>query len=115
MSDNKKGINSQGIFYNRPNQKAPDFVLGNLAIDVEKFIKWLLEQERTKTGYVHLQILTSRDSQGEEFLYLKYNQWLHDYETHSKGAPAKYGKKREKRTVNEQPDVANGGDDDLPF
>lgn len=115
MADRKPTITSKGIFYNRPLTKAPDHVMGELAINVENFIKWLLEQERTKTGYVHLQINTNkRKDTGEEFIYLCYNQWKHDYEKHSKETPENY-KAKPKPKYKPQVDPSQGGDNDLPW
>jgi hypothetical protein len=115
MADKKPTINSRGIFYNRPLTKAPDHVMGELAINVENFIKWLLEQERTKTGYVHLQINTNKiKDTGEEFIYLCYNQWKHDYEKYSKETPENY-KAKPKPKYKPQVDPSQGGDNDLPW
>lgn len=114
MADKKPTINSRGIFYNRPQTKSPDFVLGNLAINVEQFVEWLVQQETTKTGYVHLQINTSKDREGKEFIYLKYDQYRHDYEKYSKETPENY-KAKPKPKYKPQVDPSQGGDNDLPW
>lgn len=34
-----------GLFVNKPSEKAPEFVKVNIGVQKEKFIKWLKEQE----------------------------------------------------------------------
>jgi len=51
---------ADGIFWNAPSDKAPDFVLGNVSIAPAKFMPWLEQQQTNDKGYVRLQVLMSK-------------------------------------------------------
>lgn len=50
----------QGISFFPPRQKAPDFVIGSISINPEKFIQYLNEQERDEKGYVKFNVQNSK-------------------------------------------------------
>ena len=63
---------SKGIFFNKPRENAPDFVLGSLSIRREEFVEYLKELNPNDNGYIKLDILLARDG---EKTYLKENNW----------------------------------------
>ena len=50
-----------GLFYNFPHEKAPEFVLASLSINQAKFINWLNEQEANDKGYIKIDVKKSRE------------------------------------------------------
>lgn len=52
---------AQGLYFNLPHERAPDFVLGGLAINPQKFIRWLEEQQPDDKGYVKLTVKRGRE------------------------------------------------------
>lgn len=52
---------ANGIYFNLPNEKAPDFVIGKMSIQKEKFVEWLASEQANEKGYINLEILRSRD------------------------------------------------------
>lgn len=56
MSDEM--IFASGLYVKRP-ERAPDFVIAHIGVDVEQFTEWLIQQEITK-GFVNLQMCLSR-------------------------------------------------------
>jgi hypothetical protein len=69
MSD--KIVFASGAYFDR-NDKAPDFVVGRLSVNVDKFVAWLAEQERSEKGYVNMQVLRKRDGSG---YYVALDTW----------------------------------------
>lgn len=61
-------IFADGIFYNDPHEKAPEFILGSLSINPAKFAPWLAEQRENSKGYVRLTI--KRAKSGKPYLAL---------------------------------------------
>lgn len=100
MSNDKKYV--EGLFANRPHEKAPDFVKASLSIQVERFIEWLSEQETSEKGYVKIDILEGR----EGAYYAKHNDWNPDKEKREKPS--------EKFMTEHQGDNM-APSDDLPF
>ena len=49
-------IYADGIFGNDASEKAPDYVVGGIAIVKDRFMAWLDEQESSDKGYVKLNI-----------------------------------------------------------
>lgn len=58
----------KGIYFNKPHEKAPDFVKGNLKIKVQDFIQVL---QTINDEYLNLDCLEGRDGK----YYLKVNTW----------------------------------------
>lgn len=56
MSEEKQFAN--GIWFNKPHQNAPDFVIGKLSISVQNFIAWLNEHD--ENDKVRIDIKESR-------------------------------------------------------
>lgn len=59
-----------GLFIERPNEKAPSFVKAKASIQVDKFILFL-EKHKNAKGYVNLDLLTSKAGK----LYFKLNDF----------------------------------------
>lgn len=53
---------AQGIYFNKPHEKAPDFVLGSISIRSEVFSEWLAQQKTSERGYVRLKINVGKES-----------------------------------------------------
>jgi hypothetical protein len=53
-------IFADGLFFKKPSEKAPSFIIGNLSVNVEKFTKFIQEQQ-TERGWVNLDIKESRN------------------------------------------------------
>ncbi len=49
-----------GVYANRPHEKAPDFVKAHLSINTEQFLPFLTANTNAK-GYLNLDILESKD------------------------------------------------------
>jgi len=62
---------ADGIFFNKPNEKAPDFVLGNISILKDRFADWLMKQEANEKGYVKLVVKNGREGKP----YLELDTW----------------------------------------
>jgi len=87
-----------GFFYNKPHEKAPDFVLASISIRPDVFIEWLKEQKPNDHGYVRLDALMGQARGNEPAKpYCKLN----DYN----------GEKKEVKEV-PQEDISA---DDIPF
>lgn len=67
MSDK---IFAQGIFFDKPSDKAPEFVKGKISFKVEEAVAFLQENTNSK-GYVNLDLLKSQAGK----LYLQVNDW----------------------------------------
>lgn len=57
MSENNDFPN--GLFANKPSERAPDFVIANMSIIPAKFEQWLKAQKANEKGYVKLTIKES--------------------------------------------------------
>lgn len=96
MSDNNF---PKGLFYNKPSDKAPDFVQGDINIKRDSFIEWLRQQDES----VKIDLLISREGKG----YARVNDWKPDREQGN--SPEKPN-----RSVNLD-DSFDDMSDDLPF
>ena len=65
---------ANGIYFNRPHEKAPEFVLGSISIKPDDFIGWLREQDVNVKGYVRLKVNLSKA--GKEYVAL--DDWKPD-------------------------------------
>ena len=63
-------IFAEGASYERRTDKMPEFIVGRLSFNVDKFVEFL-QQHRNDRGYVNLDIKTSKT--GRE--YLSLNVW----------------------------------------
>lgn len=50
-----------GLYYNEPNEGAPDFVLGGLSFSKDRFLTWLDQQQANDKGYVKVDIKRSKE------------------------------------------------------
>ncbi len=80
-----------GIYFNNPSEKAPDFVIGKIAIHQEKLMLWLDKQKANDKGYIYLDVLNGREGP-----YCVVNEWR-------------------PRTEKEQEQVINEKVDEIPF
>lgn len=53
---------AEGIYFNQPHERAPDFVLGTISIRPQAFIAWLEQQTENDKGYVRLKVNVGRES-----------------------------------------------------
>ena len=61
----------KGIYFNRPRENAPEFVLGSISIKKQEFLEWLDQKETNEKGYVNLDVLNGK----EEKPYLAVNDY----------------------------------------
>lgn len=69
MANETKFVN--GLWFNQPNGNAPDFIIADMSIHVDNFIKWLKQQETTEKGYVKITGKRSKDGK----YYAELNTW----------------------------------------
>lgn len=50
-----------GIYFNRPSNNAPSFVIGKIAISRDKFLEWLKGEEANEKGYINLDVLDGKE------------------------------------------------------
>lgn len=63
-------IFADGFFFERPREKAPDFVKGSLSIKVHEASQFM-QKHKNRAGYINLDLLVSTKGK----LYLKLNQY----------------------------------------
>lgn len=68
MSDTRL---AEGIKFFDKNDRAPDFVLGNLSIDQKKFSEWVSGEEPDGKGYIRLKILRAKSG----IPYIAIDDW----------------------------------------
>lgn len=95
MSNDKKHF-PNGLFYKKPNDNAPDFVMGKVSIKVDDFKKYL---NKVNGEWLNLDLKISKDGKG----YAEVDTWKPD--PSKNGTPPK----------NEVPNDFDDMDDDLPF
>lgn len=59
---------AEGIWFNEPTDKAPDWVVGNIAIRPDQFTDWLRQQDVDSKGYVKLKV--NRSKEGKPYVEL---------------------------------------------
>lgn len=70
MSEEKKeAIFPQGIIFKKPNEKAPEWVKGQLSFKVDEACAFL--QEHVNNGWVNIDIKKSKEGK----MYLQLNAW----------------------------------------
>lgn len=97
MSEQQDKEFAEGIYWDDPSPKAPDFVRGRISIQTKKFHAWL--EERLDSDYVNLQVKESQKGN----LYIEVDHWK----------PSKVEKP--KVEVDEPPQNAGIDEDDIPF
>lgn len=71
MSDDLVG----GLYFKKPNEKAPDFVVGKLSINKEQFTEWYREQVKDKSKeWINLDIKISKAGKP----YISVDTWEPD-------------------------------------
>lgn len=68
--DKKEIIFAEGIYFDKPGEKSPDFIKGKINIDLERLYTWGKAHVNGK-GYVRLDLKKSREGK----LYLSLNTW----------------------------------------
>ena len=61
----------KGIYFDKPHEKAPDFVIGKISIKKEAMLEWLNEAEANEKGYINLDVLNGK----EDKPYVKINDY----------------------------------------
>ena len=51
---------ASGLYFNKKRDNAPDFVLGSISIDKEKFLPWL-DQKQIDGKYLNLDVLMGKE------------------------------------------------------
>lgn len=51
---------AEGIYYNTPNQSAPEYIKANVTIQVERFVEWL-KKHTDSDGKVRIAFMQSRN------------------------------------------------------
>lgn len=62
-----------GMFFNKKHPKAPDFVKFGIALNKETFSEWLKNTPANDKGYIKLDCLAKRETDG---FYFKLNDWV---------------------------------------
>jgi len=62
---------AEGLYYNPPNEKAPDFIVGNLSLQADRFAAWLAQQQPNNKGYVNLVIKRAKSGK----VYVALDTW----------------------------------------
>jgi protein tyrosine phosphatase len=60
-----------GLYYNEPNENAPDFVKGKLSIQKAKLMAWLEGAETNEKGYINADIKISQGGKP----YIAVDNW----------------------------------------
>jgi len=55
----KETVFANGMFFNTPSDKAPDWVVGSVSFSQIQFLEWLQQQKPNAKGYVRTQVLLS--------------------------------------------------------
>ena len=54
-------VYAEGLYANAPRDGAPDFVVGTMAIQKDRFMGWLANIDADEKGYVRLNVTKQRD------------------------------------------------------
>ena len=94
MSEDKKFVD--GVWFNNPHPKAPDFVIGSISYKKDVFIEWLQKQTADENGYVKTDVKKAK-TEGKN--YMELNTW-------KKGDTADQSKNQSEEVIDE---------DSIPF
>ena len=73
----EKKILTKGLFFKRPNPKAPEFVKGSLSIKVEEFMQFMNDNQ--VEGWVNIDLLEGKPKGNEQgSYYATLNTWQPD-------------------------------------
>lgn len=101
-------IFAEGLFYNLPSDKAPDFIKANISIAPEKFIEWLQQQTANDKGYVKLTVKESKNGK----VYVALDTWQPNQQQQPQ-QPAQQQPTSLSDDINNG--VVAGESDDIPF
>jgi hypothetical protein len=62
---------ADGIYFNKKNDNAPDFIIGSVNFHPDRFIPWLKAQKKNDKGYVKTQIKISKGGS----IYFELDTW----------------------------------------
>jgi len=68
-------IFADGLMFQAPSEKAPDFIIGNLSVNVKKFTEFM-EAQQNERGWLNLSIKKSKGGN----LYVELNTWKKENE-----------------------------------
>lgn len=54
-------VYAEGLYFNHKHPNAPEFVIGSLLVQKDRFIDWIVAQEEDEKGYIRLQIKEGRE------------------------------------------------------
>jgi len=60
-----------GLFFNLPHEKAPQFIKGSIAISKAKFLEWLQKEDTNENGYIKIDLKISKAGKP----YAEVNNW----------------------------------------
>lgn len=61
----------KGIYFDKPRDNAPDFVIGRISIKKEALLEWLNETPANEKGYINLEVLNGRENKP----YIRINDY----------------------------------------
>lgn len=95
---------TEGMWFNPPSERAPDFVVGNISFDTRQFIPWL-EQNGGSTGKIRVALLRSKKDRSK--IYGVLDTWEPEKRQEGDAGSDKH---------KDAPPQDNGSDtDDVPF
>ena len=67
---------AQGLYFNEPHERAPDFVLGSISVKPGEFANWMKENSEAKDakGYLRLDVKKSKNGK----VYVALSTWKPD-------------------------------------
>jgi hypothetical protein len=89
---------SEGIYWKDKHENAPDFVIGSISVNAEKFVAWISGEEPDEKGCIRLKVLRSREGKP----YIEVDDW-------------KPGAKYEKKEVKEEIPIIGPDGEEVPF
>lgn len=59
-----KKIYPKGLFFNKPNDNAPDFVIGKVSVKCADFVAWMREnhEKMAASGYMYFDVLKGQEN-----------------------------------------------------
>ena len=58
---NSEKVFADGIFFNDPHEKAPEFIIGSISFSKARFLTWLDNQAPDEKDYVKLDVKRSKE------------------------------------------------------
>jgi len=67
---------AQGLYFNEPSEKAPDFVLGSISVKPGEFANWMKDNAESKDDKGYLRLDVKRSKGGK--VYVALSTWKPD-------------------------------------